>query len=401
MPGKNVQDKNDIAPVDLVQSRDVMSDDSFRENPPSREDSSFRDEPLQNVENTEPSLDADSQVQAQKLIRYRFKFHGNAREFFGIWIVNILLTIVTLGAYSAWAKVRQTRYLYGNLEFADSRFQYLAEPKAILRGRLIALILLAPYIYFSYVDPQLAGVIFIGLLLIAPILIVLANRFRFHNTAYRNIRFRFSGTIGEAYMYYTVLPVFAVFTFGLAIPAVIKAQREFKMNNTAWGANYFSTQASYGFFYSLMFLLLAVMLISGLALALGFGFLAGMNGALEFLQLFSFVPGMLFYVFILHYFNSSVFQHMLERSEIAGAKFETFQIKPGTYANIQATNLLAIIFTAGLAYPWAKIRSLTYLTENISVLSKVGMEHIVQADTEESNAISEEVANMYELDLGL
>ena len=39
-----------------------------------------------------------------------FRFTGTAREYFGIWIVNILLTIVTLGIYSAWAKVRRMRY---------------------------------------------------------------------------------------------------------------------------------------------------------------------------------------------------------------------------------------------------------------------------------------------------
>jgi uncharacterized membrane protein YjgN (DUF898 family) len=30
------------------------------------------------------------------------RFNGNGAEYFGIWIVNLLLTIVTLGIYSAW-----------------------------------------------------------------------------------------------------------------------------------------------------------------------------------------------------------------------------------------------------------------------------------------------------------
>lgn len=40
------------------------------------------------------------------------EFTGTAGEYFGIWIVNILLTIVTVGFYSAWAKVRRKRYFY-------------------------------------------------------------------------------------------------------------------------------------------------------------------------------------------------------------------------------------------------------------------------------------------------
>jgi uncharacterized membrane protein YjgN (DUF898 family) len=43
-----------------------------------------------------------------------FSFTGGASEYFGIWIVNVLLSILTLGIYSAWAKVRNKRYFYGN-----------------------------------------------------------------------------------------------------------------------------------------------------------------------------------------------------------------------------------------------------------------------------------------------
>ncbi|MEX1058239.1 MAG: DUF898 family protein, partial [Natronospirillum sp.] len=41
-------------------------------------------------------------------------FNGRGGEYFGIWIVNIALTVLTLGIYSAWAKVRNKRYFYGN-----------------------------------------------------------------------------------------------------------------------------------------------------------------------------------------------------------------------------------------------------------------------------------------------
>lgn len=55
-----------------------------------------------------------------------FEFRGNASEFFGIWIVNLLLSVLTLGIYSAWAKVRTKRYFYGNTFVDDSAFEYRA-----------------------------------------------------------------------------------------------------------------------------------------------------------------------------------------------------------------------------------------------------------------------------------
>ena len=34
------------------------------------------------------------------------RFTGSGSEYFKIWIVNVLLTIITLGMYYPWAKVR-------------------------------------------------------------------------------------------------------------------------------------------------------------------------------------------------------------------------------------------------------------------------------------------------------
>jgi uncharacterized membrane protein YjgN (DUF898 family) len=57
-----------------------------------------------------------------------FEFTSTGREYFGIWIVNILLTVLTLGIYSAWAKVRRNRYVYGNTRLLGSGFDYHAQP---------------------------------------------------------------------------------------------------------------------------------------------------------------------------------------------------------------------------------------------------------------------------------
>ena len=77
-----------------------------------------------------------------------FRFTGNGGEYFRIWIVNLFLSIITLGIYSAWAKVRRNRYFYGNTRLGNAGFDYLADPKAILRGRLIAVA-----VFFFVVKP--------------------------------------------------------------------------------------------------------------------------------------------------------------------------------------------------------------------------------------------------------
>ena len=52
-----------------------------------------------------------------------FQFDGKATEYFGIWIVNILLTIITIGIYTAWAKVRTNRYFYGKTRIFQERLR--------------------------------------------------------------------------------------------------------------------------------------------------------------------------------------------------------------------------------------------------------------------------------------
>ncbi|MBL9131958.1 MAG: DUF898 family protein, partial [Verrucomicrobiaceae bacterium] len=68
---------------------------------------------------------------------YPFEFHGRAGEFFRIWIVNVVLTVLTLGIYAAWAKVRTKRYFHGNTLLDGKPFDFTGNPISILKGNLI------------------------------------------------------------------------------------------------------------------------------------------------------------------------------------------------------------------------------------------------------------------------
>src|SRR5579862_5722202 len=51
---------------------------------------------------------------AAGIVRHRPQFNAKPDEYFRIWIVNLALTLATLGVYSAWAKVRKLRYFYSS-----------------------------------------------------------------------------------------------------------------------------------------------------------------------------------------------------------------------------------------------------------------------------------------------
>jgi uncharacterized membrane protein YjgN (DUF898 family) len=109
---------------------------------------------------------AEPEVPIERALSFRFT--GTAQEYFRIWIVNTLLTIVTLGIYSAWAKVRSRQYFYRNTWLDDSSFEYLADPIKVLKGRLIAALTLvglaAPAVARRRRLVGVAGVLAVGTL---------------------------------------------------------------------------------------------------------------------------------------------------------------------------------------------------------------------------------------------
>src|ERR1700682_787580 len=98
----------------------------------------------------------------------QLQFTGSGSEYFGIWIVNLLLTIVALGIYSAWAKVRRLQYFYRHTEMAGSSFDFYGSPTRILVGRAIALVMLIAYNYSVRLASSLTIVILAAIAVVMP-----------------------------------------------------------------------------------------------------------------------------------------------------------------------------------------------------------------------------------------
>ena len=137
-----------------------------------------------------------------------FRFSGDGAEYFRIWVVNMLLTLLTLGVYSAWAKVRKVRYFWHNTRLDGHAFDYHGSALAILRGRVLAVVLLALYTYGFQIAVTLGWLTIGVLLLLGPWLFLSAQRFKLRNSSHRGLRFDFDGSTAAAYR--TVLPVLLV-----------------------------------------------------------------------------------------------------------------------------------------------------------------------------------------------
>lgn len=125
---------------------------------------------------------------------HRLQFTGSGREYFRIWIVNLLLTLLTLGIYSAWAKVRREQYFHRNTLLDGSGFDYHGNPKAILKGRIIAVgLLVILSLTGKWIPEYYYPVLLLGAPLI-PWLLIRSLAFRARNTLFRGLHFNFLGT---------------------------------------------------------------------------------------------------------------------------------------------------------------------------------------------------------------
>lgn len=66
------------------------------------------------------------------------EFEGNWREYFGIALVNLLLTIVTLGIYRFWGKTRSRQYLWSRTLVMGEALEYTGTGLQLFLGALIA-----------------------------------------------------------------------------------------------------------------------------------------------------------------------------------------------------------------------------------------------------------------------
>jgi uncharacterized membrane protein YjgN (DUF898 family) len=188
-------------------------------------------------------------------------FEGKTSEYFGIWIVNLLLSIVTLGIYSAWAKVRRKKYFYNNTLIDNVGFDYHAKPISILKGRLIAVVLLI----VAAINPILQSLVFLLIFIALPWLVVRSSIFNARNSSHRGLRFDFIGTVGKAVRVFIGLPLLTVITFGLAAPYAAHEKNQFLVNHHRFGLSQFDMKCVVKGFYKIYAILFIVPLIGILA----------------------------------------------------------------------------------------------------------------------------------------
>ena len=334
------------------------------------------------------------------------EFTGTASEYFGIWIVNLLLSIVTLGIYSAWAKVRRKKYFYNNTLIDGVGFDYHASPMSILKGRVIAFVLFMAYSLSQEVSPVLPMVFAIGFMLALPWLVVRAMTFNARNSSHRGLRFDFAGSVGEAVKVFIGLPLLIIFTLGLIYPYISLQRTRYLVGNHRFGLTSFRLDAKAKDFYKVYLKALLLTIVAAAAVGLLVALL-GQVGMLDYKQLLSskgVIVAMVMLGYLLMLVTFAAFlQARLGNLTWNSATLDSLSFQSTLRARdmvwLYLSNLVAIICSFGLLTPWAHIRMMRYRTANLAVLGETDLDRFVGNKKTDAKAMGEEMAEMFDVDL--
>ncbi|GAA0303786.1 YjgN family protein [Rhodovulum strictum] len=345
------------------------------------------------------------------LTTHRVVFTGQTGAYFGIWIVNLLLTILTIGIYSAWAKVRTQRYFKQNLSIDGRSFDYHATGLQILIGRIIVVVALAAFSLLSAI-PVMAVLLPVGLIFLVPWLLNRSLAFNARMTSFSGLRFGFEGSYWRAFRVYLLYPFLAIFTLYLAFPFVARAVRSHVVNGHRFGTARFRFESGIGPFYRAFLLaglwavgvgLVAVALLVALIGPIDPAALRG-AGPDPRQVLLSLVPLAVLVVAVLP--AGFIYQAFIRNAVFAGTVLEgghafVSDIAPLRLVWIGISNALAVVVSLGLLLPWARIRMAAYQAAHSHVIVNGDLDGFTAAEAARVGALGQAYTDLEGIDVGL
>lgn len=299
-------------------------------------------------------------------------FHGDGATLFGIHLKNLLLTIVTLGIYSFWAKANVRQYLYSHTSLGGDRFTFHGTGRELLSGaaRAIGLLLLigiASAVMSGVVHPIAGGILLYagsGLLLF-PIALIGSRRYRLSRTSWRGIRCSFRGDYGDFFALYAVGLLLTVLTLGLYYPYFHANVRRYVVTESRFGSRAFEFNGQGGDLFIRHLLLY-------LLLPLTLGLYLYWHAAFRHR----------------YYWEHTSFGETRFRSTMTGRDL----------LGISLLSLFLLIITLGIAYPWVQARMMRFQCERLELSSLTAFDDARQ-EFQSGSSFGEGVADALDMEM--
>lgn len=308
-----------------------------------------------------PAKEGSAQIsvpQGEKGIdqRLRLFFRGTGGPLFGIFLLNALLTLVTLGIYTFWGKVRVRCYTWSQTEFEGDGFAYHGTGRELLIGFLKAMLLFGLPLGVlnslpKFFEPEgTVGIISTlplwGIfMLLVPVAMVGARRYRLSRTSWRGIFFSFRGQTWEFVKLFLRGSFLSFLTLGVYYPFFKTQQHGFMVCQSYFGNRKFDFDGN-GRDLLKPFLQALLLTIPTLGLS-WFWFMAKKER---------------------YFWEHTAFGTIHFRSTVTGR---------GLLA-LNLGNLLLLLLTLGLAWPWVMVRKIRFILAYLTLRGLLEPESIRQ-----------------------
>ena len=385
-------------------------------------------------QSTQPSANAPQ--------RLAIEFTGSGSEYFRIWLVNLLLTIVTLGFYHPFAKARRLAYFHGNTLVGGEPLGFHGNPWKMLRGYLLMLLFGVAYGVSSRFSPTAALAAAAIFLLLWPALWRASLQFRLGNTSWRGLRLGFTGDLGGAYL--AMLPAFlpwagfvafawlmpqpgaaaaappevdprALWLLGLSMLAVVVLMplslawiKRYQHGHYVYAGQRSRLDAGTGEFYFYALKLLGVGLLIGIVTAIVIGVamagaaFIGNKALVGWFGIVGVIGGYACYFVVLMPFAQSRLQNLVW----GGTRSEALQchsaLRLAPLGWLTLKNLLLTVLTLGLYWPFAAVATARLKLQAVALDAEGDIGHwSAGAHSTTQDATGDAAGDFFGIDLGL
>ncbi len=306
----------------------------------------------------------------------RLSLHATGGTLLGMYVVNLFLTILTLGVYYFWAKTKVRQYLLSQIEFDGDRFGWHGTGKELLIGWLKALVLFFLPLFLITVglvfllreNPIAAAIaqylVYPIILVVIPIATVGSRRYRLSRTSWRGIRFSFRGRAKPFMKIYIAGALLTGLTFGLYAPFFWNNVRKYLVEHSYFGNVRLQYDGQGG---ELLGRLVRAVLLSIITLGIyWFWFIAERQ------------------------------RYYWAHTSVATARFRS-TMAGGPLFRLLLGNLLLFVVTLGIGTPWIILRTLGFAFGNLYLEGDLDTSAIVQ-EAQAAAATGEGLAEFLDLE---
>lgn len=340
--------------------------------------------------------------------RGAFEFTGSWREYAPIAFTNLLLTIVTLGIYTFWARTRTRQYLWSRTRFIDDRLEWTGTGLELLLGYVMVTVLVfVPVAGLNLLIGALvtrgnttaagmAGLLFVLLYLLFFVLggiaMFRALRYRLSRTYWHGIR---GGSDARGFGYglsYLWRMMLGSAAFGLLVPWALVSLWNERWNAMSFGPYPFRSGASADGLMPryLLFYLLPVALGIGFVLLLVLGLWLGLPaqatpgpvaplflilGFAAFYLLFLVLFGLVSLSFYAAYFRQGIGALTLGQLEFA------FTARTSDWLKLVLGTLLLVVCTLGIGAVFISYRNWAFFVRHLRAYGRLDLDQFTQSTT--------------------